>query len=95
MKEKLEPFWEEIQKANFSQAVFKKVAQDEMPKAVDSQLIFLHLDFSVVSSNSDTGNWNVYSRGNNYNKCKLKTCYCCSSSYTIFTKFIQVEGLLM
>lgn len=70
VKEKLETFWEEIQKASSSQAVFKKIPQDKMSKATDSQqeTYFLHLDFHVVSNNSVIGNWNVYSRGSHYKK---------------------------
>lgn len=70
VKEKLETFWEEIQKVSSSQAVFKKITQDEMPKAADSQqeTYFLHLGFYIVSNNSVIRNWNMYSRGSHYKK---------------------------
>lgn len=70
VKEKLETFWEEIQKGSSSQAVFKKITQDKMSKAADSQqqTYFLHLDFYIVSNNSVIGNWNMYSGGSRYKK---------------------------
>lgn len=52
VKEKLETFWEEIQKASSSQAAFKKITRDKMSKAADSQqeTYFSHLDFNTVST---------------------------------------------
>lgn len=97
VKEKIETFWEEIQKASSSQAIFKKITQPKMSKAVDSQQesYFLYLGFYIVSNNNNViTNWNVYSRGSHCKKYSL-TCYQCSSSYSFFTKSFQVVGLLV
>ena len=70
VQEKLETFWEETQKARSSQAVFKKIAQDKMSKAADSQqeTYFLCLDFYIVSNSSVIGNWNMRTRGSHCKK---------------------------